>query len=315
MEKYKPVKSSLLREELSLLDLWDAYCKYRQSQVAITHFKVNYQRRYRNAILELPTQKIDDAIAIRDYLLNHKSVGTAKQLLIQFNAASKYGVKSRLISHNPFEGIASDIRSKPKHYEDNDPFTSEERDAIIKAFEESPHHQHYASYVKFLFLTGCRTSEAIGLRWGDINLECTQIIFSSVISKNQRKGTKNNRVRKFPCNFSLQSLLLSIRLASPESDQLVFTNPQGNPINPSTFIQNSWGGDRSKGKTGIVTKLVEQGLVERYRPQYNTRHTFITMCLEQNISLPQIARWVGNSPATLLAHYSGVIHRMSPPEF
>lgn len=299
----------------TLLDLWDAYCEYRKPQVAVTHFRENYQRRYRNAILELPTQKINDAIAIRDYLLKHKTPNTVKQLLIQFNAAAKYGVKCGAIANNPFEGLASDIRVKSKHHEDIDPFTPQERDAIIQAFEKHPHHQRYTSFVKFLFLTGCRTSEAVGLRWSDINSECTQITFSSVISKKQRKSTKNNRIRKFPCNHSLQTLLLSIQLDNPSPEELVFTNSQGNAINPSTFIHNSWGGDRSKGKVGIVTSLVEQGLVERYRPQYNTRHTFITMCLEANISLPQIARWVGNSPGTLLAHYGGVIRQMHPPEF
>lgn len=319
LSKYKPISNlSAVSScpELSLLDLWDAYCEYRRPQISVTHFKENYQRRYRNAILNLPTQKISDAVAIRDYLLKNKSPGTTKQLLIQFNAASKYGVKSRLITHNPFEGLACDIRTrKSKGYEDIDPFTAKERDAIIKAFEAHPHHQHYANFVKFLFLTGCRTSEAVGLRWGDINFECTQIVFSSVISKKQRKTTKNNKIRRFPCNHSLQSLLLSIRPTTPNLDKLVFTNTQGSTINPSTFIHNSWGGDRSKGKMGIVAQLVEQGLVARYRPQYNTRHTFITMCLEENISLPQIARWVGNSPGTLLAHYGGVIRQIHPPEF
>ena len=318
LSKYKPTcRLSVVstQPKPSLLDLWDAYCDYRRPQISVTHFRENYQRRYRNAILELPTREISDAIAIRDYLLKNKSPGTAKQLLIQFNAAAKYGVKSQLIAHNPFEGLASDIRVKSKHYEDIDPFTPAERDAIVKAFEDHPRHQRYAGFVKFLFLTGCRTSEAVGVRWGDINAECTQIVFSSVISKKQRKGTKNNRVRKFPCNQTLQALLLSIRPSSPDLDELVFKNPQGNPINPSTFIHNAWGGDRAKGKVGIVTKLVEEGLVERYRPQYNTRHTFITTCLEQAISLPQIARWVGNSPGTLLAYYGGVICRMRPPEF
>lgn len=317
LSKYQlSIKFSVVEsEQLNLLDLWDRYSEYRRPQVAITHFQENYQKRYRNVILELPTQSLDDAVAIRDYLLQHKSAGTTKQMLIQFNAACKFGIQSKLIAHNPFEGMASDIKNKSRHHEDIDPFTPAERDAIIASFEQHPHHCHYASFVKFLFLTGCRTSEAVGLRWEDINSECTQIVFSSVISKKIRKATKTNRNRKFPCNTQLQALLKSIQPAKVTQGELVFKNPAGNPINPTTFIHNSWGGDKGNGKVGIVTKLVAEGKVERYRPQYNTRHTFITLCLEQGISLPQIARWVGNSPGTLLAHYGGVIKQMRPPEF
>ncbi|MUL39352.1 tyrosine-type recombinase/integrase [Gloeocapsopsis dulcis] len=299
----------------SLLELWDKYSEYRRPQLSITHYEENYRKRYRNAILELPTQSLTAAVEVRDHIVQHKSPGTAKQLLIQFNAACQFGVKSNLITHNPFEGMAADIKVKSRHYQDIDPFSNAERDAIIEAFAAHPHYQHYTNFVKFLFLTGCRTSEAVGLRWSDINPECTIVSFTSVITKKQRKSTKTNRTRRFPCNSSLTTLLQSIRSEASLPDTLVFPNPQGNPINPATFLHNAWGGDKSKGHQGIVSELVTQGLVERYRPQYNTRHTFITTCLEAGISIPQIARWVGNSPSTLLAYYGGVIRQMRPPEF
>jgi len=299
----------------SLLELWDKYSEYRKPQLSITHYEENYRKRYRNAILELPTQSLTEAIQIRDYLIIHKSPGTAKQLLIQFNAACKFGIKSNLITHNPFEGMAADIKTRSRHYQDIDPFTNTERDAIVAAFAAHPHYCHYTNFVKFLFLTGCRTSEAVGLRWGDINSECTTVTFTSVITKKQRKSTKTNRARRFPCNQTLTTLLQSIRPAQINPDDIVFPNPQGNPINPATFLHNAWGGDKSKGHQGIVSELVAQRQVERYRPQYNTRHTFITTCLEAGVSIPQIARWVGNSPSTLLAYYGGVIRSMRPPEF
>lgn len=311
LTKYKlSIKAgNISKSALNLLDLWDKYAEYRRSQVSITHFQENYQKRYRNAILDLPTTALSDAIAIRDYLIKHKSPGTAKQLLVQFNAACKFGIKSKLLVDNPFEGMALDIKSNPR-YADIDPFSVAERDAIIAAFEQHPQHYHYASFVKFLFLTGCRTSEAVGLRWGDINAQCTLISFSSAISKNIRKLPKTNKSRKFPISDKLQAYLTSIQPHSNNNEDLVFKNHAGNVIDPTYFITNVWG-----GKKGIVTQLVQLGKVERYRPQYNTRHTFITMCLEEGISIPQIARWVGNSPSTLLAHYGGVIQRSTPPEF
>ncbi|WP_250123640.1 tyrosine-type recombinase/integrase [Chroococcidiopsis sp. CCMEE 29] len=312
----RPELTILTSQRLTLLELWDKYSEYRRSQVAETTFKVNYQLRYRNAIAELPTQRLQDAILIRDYLLRNKTAATAKQLLVQFNACCNWAVKSQLIKENPFSGMASDLRVIRSSREDSiHPFTPAERDAIIQAFEEHPHYQHYTPFVKFLFWTGCRTSEAVGLRWGDVNQGCTLITFSSVISKNTRKGTKTGKSRKFPCNQQLQSLLQSVRPSKPEPDSLVFPNPIGNPINPAVFLHNAWSGDESKGKIGIVTQLVKEGKVERYRPQYNTRHTFITMTLEMGVSPTQVGRWVGTSTETISRHYAGVIRQLQVPEF
>ena len=60
--------------------------------------------------------------------------------------------------------------------EDVNPFSKEERDLfelpargrIIQMFESDPHYKHYASYVRFLFFTGARPSEVIGLQWKQI---------------------------------------------------------------------------------------------------------------------------------------------------
>ncbi|MBC1270555.1 site-specific integrase, partial [Trichormus variabilis FSR] len=59
-------------------------------------------------------------------------------------------------------------KSESVEYEIN-PFTREERDIIIKAFEESKLYSYYAPLVKFLFFTGCRPSEAIALQWKHIS--------------------------------------------------------------------------------------------------------------------------------------------------
>jgi hypothetical protein len=45
--------------------------------------------------------------------------------------------------------------------EDVNPFTKEERDRIITAFETDRYYHHYTNYVRFLFFTGCCPSEAI----------------------------------------------------------------------------------------------------------------------------------------------------------
>src|SRR5262249_58089302 len=49
-----------------------------------------------------------------------------------------------------------------------DPFSDEERDQILGWFLHN--RQHYHAFVYFRFWTGTRPSEAIGLRWDDVDL-------------------------------------------------------------------------------------------------------------------------------------------------
>ncbi len=87
--------------------------------------------------------------------------------MTNINVCCEWGVKSKLIELNPFQGMAKDIHIPPSEtteYEIN-PFTKEERDAIIQAFAESKLYSYYTPLVKLLFFTGCRPSEAISLQW------------------------------------------------------------------------------------------------------------------------------------------------------
>lgn len=321
LAKYRPqthIKLVNLVEDtqkaLTLMELWERYAEYRKPQIAPTTFLHSYQKRYRNVIQQLPTNDLSDAIAIRDYLLKTKTPNTAKQLLTQFSACCGWGVESSLIAINPFKGMAEKIKVVKDESDIIDPFNLQERDAIIFAFEQHPRHCYYAPYIKFLFMTGCRTSEAIGLQWKHINSDCTQITFCEALSKGIRKDTKTHKSRKFPCNAKLQTLLLSIRPEVYNPDGLVFPNRRGQPINAATFLHNVWSGEESKGKIGIVTGLVKDGKVERYRPQYNTRHTFVTQCLEAGVSVVQVAKWVGNSPEIIMKHYAGTTRQIQVPE-
>ena len=72
-------------------------------------------------------------------------------------------MRSQLIDHNPFRDMAGDVYLSKGDVEEADinPFTAEERDAIIQAFQESQLYGYYASLVQVLFFTGCRPSEAM----------------------------------------------------------------------------------------------------------------------------------------------------------
>ncbi|GAB4199870.1 MAG: hypothetical protein Fur006_50920 [Coleofasciculaceae cyanobacterium] len=325
LAKYRPqthltvVETIKLNSPMTLLELWNKYTEYRKPQISETTLKLNYQT-IGNHLKKLPFKDVSEALAIREYLLQHNSAYTTKRIITQLNACCDWAFKALLIDTNPFKGIAESIKvlEEKSHI---DPFSIAERDAIIQAFEQHSTYCYYAPFVSFLFATGCRTSEAVGLRWKHINDDCSKITFSEAVvcvsSQKIRKDTKTHKSRKFPCNASLQKLLRSIQPENPDSDALVFPSLTGKEINAHTFNALCWKGTKVHGKyhDGIVTRLVKEGKVERYRPQFNTRHTFITLCLRIGISIVEASEWVGSSPDVITKHYAGVFRQFQVPEF
>jgi integrase len=299
---------------LDLLELWTSYCEYKRPQLAETTYHRDYIRKYAHHIQGLPSKDTKDAVVIRDHLLQTLSADTAKRVLTHLSACCNWAVDSGLLDKNPFAGMAGKIR-QPKVNQEIDPFTTAERDAIIQAFADK--RPHYTAFVKFLFLTGCRTGEAIGLQWQHINPDCTQITFAESYDSrlNIRKCTKTGVIRKFPCNQVLRELLLSIRPINPCPQSPVFTSPRGGLINSIKFTNQVWRGCKFGDRyyKGIVTTLVDKGKVQRYRCPYNTRHTFISHCVEAGVPIPQVARWVGNSPEVIMRHYAGVVSSLEVP--
>lgn len=305
--------------KLTPLQLWELYSEHRISQVAPTTFIKEYKKKYLNHIKRLPSNALENGAATRDFLLKTTTADTTKRVLMRLNAACEWAVETKLLTTNHFEGMAKDIKVNKNYQENINPFTLEEREAILKAFEQAPKHKHYYNFVRFLFLTGCRTGEAIALQWKHINKDCSIVTFAESYDSQLgiRKDTKTHKVRRFPCNAVLKELLLGMKLERPEAapDDLMFPSPTGLPISNSKFTNQVWRGCKSGKKTykGLVTQLVEQGLVESYRPPYNTRHTFITMCLEAGMTAPQVAKLVGNSPEVILRHYCGSTLKFEVP--
>ena len=306
-QKQKVVK----RSPEDLVSLWSKYSDYMRTQVAETTYEKEYKRKYKSKIDQLPTKDISQVSTIKDWLLSQYSVDTTKRVLTQLSACCNWAKSSGMIEANPFLGAASAIKQS-KVDKQIDPFSVTERQAILEAFRPT----HYYSFVHFLFATGCRTGEAIALRWGNTNLDW--IIFSESYDSQLgiRKSTKTGKTRRFPVNRPLRLLLEGIRPERPSPDTLVFPSPTGIYINNAKFTNQVWRGCKSGTYyyKGIVTGLVNQGLVERYRPPYNTRHTFITLALANGLTVSQVASLVGNSPEVVLKHYAGS-QVLEVPEF
>lgn len=327
--KFRPVLISLPTSKQYITDLtvlWGMYSEYMRNQVKSTTYREIYNGRCSNHIKRLPHKDVFQVIEIKDYLLKTRSVGTAVVVLRYISSCCRWAVASGYLPSNPFAGVLDSIKVPKQHYSP-DPFTAKERDAIIHAFEHDPKCSNYAPFIKFLFLTGCRTGEAIGLQWKHINHDASQIRFSVTYDRHTRNhvATKTGVTRIFPCNKQLQSLLLSIRPETYDNNSPVFPSKSGRYINLCTFESTYWRGNHTSSRTingktytyttkGIVTELVEQGKVHRYRKLYCARHTFITMMLEAGLTATEVASLVGNSAKVIMEHYAGSCRPITVPE-
>lgn len=313
LAKYKP-QSALTtvtptythpEPEVSLKQIWERYCEVKKPGLAPGTWRNGYM--VNTAHLErCPYSSVDEAQKIFDWATANLKPDPAKRFIQALGACCKWAVKSKLIPLNPFDGMTAEIKVKKASTEDNeiDPFTKEEREAIIEAFSKSRYYSGYANFVRFLFYTGCRPSEAIALQWKHISSK--YIIFEQSVVQSEhglvlKKGLKTQENRKFPVNAQLLNFLDSIKSTDAKADDLIFPSPKQGFIDFHNFRNRAW-------------KTIMDELGIRYRKPYQTRHTFITQCLESGVSTPQVAKWVGNTPQVIMEHYAGTLSQVQVPE-
>ncbi|MGB3494958.1 MAG: tyrosine-type recombinase/integrase [Elainellaceae cyanobacterium] len=325
LSKYKLKSAEAIKasaessETMPPLDtLWNQFLQYKQPQCSPStmHKQYGVQTRY---LQKLPTYDLSKAVEIRDHIVQNISPISAKRLLIRFSACCKWAVQSGLISENPFQGMASQL-SLPKSsgrggFGEINPFSAEERDLIIQTIQEDKLSSkyskfklsYYATLVFFLFHTGCRFSEVIGLQAKHISDDNRRITFEQAVVESKdglvcKKGLKTQERRAFPCNARMQSFLQTIKHKNMTPSELLFPSPHGKWIRSGNFRNRIW-------------KPTLEYLNLPYRKPYQTRHTFITLALESGLEAKDVARLVGNSPEIIYRHYAGQKREIVIPEF
>ncbi len=135
-----------------------------------------------------------------------------RERLTLIKAAWEWGIKNEYLKLNPWKEMPLRVRVPPKQMPR--PFSREEINAIIQAFRTNQYYCHYADYVEFLFGTGCRTAEAIGLQWKHLNHNCSSVWIGESLTRGVRKATKTNRDRTVTLTPKLQQMLLARRTES-----------------------------------------------------------------------------------------------------
>ena len=190
---------------------------------------------------------------------------------------------------------------------DRTPFTEKEIHKILTAFKLntacSSHsnfkHSHYYPFIYFIFKTGCRPSEAVGLRVSSIDLKNEIITIKEVLARTikytsslhrVRKETKNGKIRTLPLTQDLVDILKPL-IHNKLADDLVFHSPKGKSIDDKNF--------QSRIFRQILIKLEIP-----HRVLYACRHTFGSRCIDAGLTPVMTAFLMGNSPEVALKNYT-----------
>lgn len=216
-------------------------------------------------------------------------------------------------SVNPFEGV-SRRRVKKTEKPDRTPFTEEEIRLILDAIKNDSFcppssrykHSFYYPFIYFIFKTGVRNAEAVGLRVGSLNFKNKTIIIKEALARTVRgthtaarvrKETKNGKVRMIPMTEDLEGIL-SPQVMGKGPDDLVFQSFSGGAIDDRMFQRR-------------VFSVVLRGLNIPHRVLYACRHTFGSRCIESGINPVMTAFLMGNNPETALRNYT---HQINLPK-
>jgi integrase len=326
-------------KQLGLIEIYDKYCDYVKDKLAVTTYLKLYRGLFPRILQKCP-QDISQSLEIRNTIVNSCSIPNRKHLLGVLYHAIEWTKLNKLIpedTDNIFQIYMKDIlvndkvkkmikmkKLKPgvvrKKAEESgviletDPdykaFTREEAEAIIEAFED---YGYWSDVIKLLFWTGCRHGEAAGLLWGDIAEDFSYIVFQRSYDKGTKisKSTKTGEIRKFPCGDKLKELLARIKPQNAKSNDLVFKNKYGNYIN-FVILQRIWAGSQTTNEPSLIAELIIKGKLKHYLSPYATRHTFINLQLLAGVPINNVAKWVGNSPMTILKHYETAYTGITP---
>ena len=178
-----------------------------------------------------------------------------------------------------------------------DPLTEEERDAILAYFREK--RPHSFPFVHTLFFTGMRPSEALALRWGDVDLCRGELSISKSRYLESEGAPKTaGSEREIALLENVVEILRAIKPLHVTEDQHVFLNQEGNPLNFHTWRRKAW-------YPALRVKEI------RERKPYAMRHSFISVGVTNGVNIKWLADYCRTSVTMIERHYGKYIRNDS----
>lgn len=355
------------RINISTLELFKQFCTFIKPQLQESTYVSSYEKTYYNFLSEAP-QDLNKQSRLMDFLFarcgSHNFVTVANLLYRMIEWAKKRDLIPP-DAPNRFKELKADYniihrhrqaaqlitKIQPSYHKDRDyiAYSRDEASSIIYTFgqyaedeytpiqsrpltdEQRQIRANVRDMVSFNFWTGCRTCEASGLRWLDVDDNYEFIYFRHAYStkikslkalKTEHIGEEGTKPRKFPCGDKLAALLESRKRLFYQGNDTDFVFPYlcKAPHIPLTtsHLRYHWYGCFNKKKLkngeikeiwykGVVLQLALDKTISQYLTPYATRHTWITLQLTEGVPIKNVAKLAGNSPEVILKSYAGYV--------
>jgi integrase len=151
-----------------------------------------------------------------------------------------------------------------------------------KAVEVSKNGREFADYIRLLAYSGARMSEALRVKWLDVDFERKQLTIGA-------DGlSKNHKARVVDFNAKLEALLNDMKSRRAPDTQWLFPSPQ-------------------RGNKDVAAKSFRETLILARTAAgltkfgfHDLRHYFISYCVMSGIDYMTIAKWAGHQDGGVL---------------
>jgi len=237
------------------------------------------------------------------------SVNSKRNILMLLRTMLQSAVNWDLLPANPFTARHKIRVSASSREKKGRALTPEESGKLLDACEGET-----GVIVATTLLTGMRRGEVFGLRWSDIDFDRNLIHVQQTIFWKQGKSWKPEEhgpvfvppksassTRKIDLSPALRKMLLEYKLRKGTSDGLVFTDANGAPREPGSFVKYQFGAVVGKAGIGKV----------RF---HDLRHTFGSLKIAQKEDIYYVSRQMGHSSIQITCDIYGHLLRETNPE-
>lgn len=235
---------------------------------------------------DVTTIKYSDLSQWQNYMI---SKGFKAKTIIGYrtvlNIVLQHAYLDEIIERNPMEKLKAPkiIKELPHAYSVGD---------IKKIVEHSV--GQFANLVLFAFYSGMRPGEIIALEWNDINLETNTIRVTKRIRDGKLDLPKGYKARVIDLLPNAKQALLKQQIHTGLKKN-VFVTQYGKPYNTPETLDTTF--KKVCARAGVK--------VDRF---YNTKHTFVTMMLENNMNETWLTQQLGHTNIDVTRkHYASKI--------
>jgi len=243
-----------------------------------------------------PSQAGPDRLArlIRDLEARELSPATIRRYLSPLTAIFKLALRRGIIPVSPLALLTDEERPRGGGIRDHYIWSPDEISSLISAARElgqRPEARYnYAPILHVLALTGLRISEALALRWSDVDLLTAEMHVCASLGRDGQLNEPKTEAgtRTVPLSLGLVDLLLSIKPEDATDVSFVFASKSGNPL-------SYW----NVRRRGFVTALEAAGLAGRGITVHDLRSAAASILVAQGLSPVDVASVLGHQDANI----------------